>query len=654
MQRNEFLEVASGIGRRMVEQALWEGPECTWTVLAPDRSNPEKRSSVSKTASGEIYQGASGIAAFLGELYALSGQKEFGRAALGGIRYALRLGQDLSEDSFGFHSGRTGIAYAAQRLSQVLQRPELSQQALALVEPMAGKESQDNGIDVIAGAAGAVPALIHLYRTTGSSLCLDIATGLGDHLLQTAYRAPEGWSWGTIGNSAVRHLAGLAHGAAGIGLALLELAWATGTGCYRFAAEMAFLYERRHFSAEHSNWPDLRHKEIGDLLFYATPQDLRKAALAGQIPPYEPKYMTAWCHGSPGIGLSRLRAFELTRLPVYRQETEAALRSTNESFEGNYSLCHGVAGNCELPLEAWRVWDDPSLRQICLDCAASGWERFGKHGNPWPCGTMNSEPDPSLMLGEAGIGYFYLRLYDPSTPSMLLLHPEQPSAPPTSQGQSFDELGDVSVREFFGETLAAFDALGQKLELPHLREQPLMQSPVEKAYELIEQAVQEGDGQGELLQDGFRLERQRYLLTLEVTDFTQEYLRLLTRPPLEEVDWEKAEFRRADFTRLVERQFDWTSWLSARNGSAPPRSESTSLLYRQSNRIQSRPIGSLAGLILQALETPLGADQLRQEIARHADARSEDEQQRLAEMVKQQLQFLYQAGFVDCGQTGQA
>ena len=42
--------------------------------------------------------------------------------------------------------------------------------------------------------------------------------------------------------------------------------------------------------------------------------------------------------------------------------------------------------------------------------------------NPWPCGVLSGGETPNLMLGTAGIGYFYLRLYDSSAvPSVLLM-----------------------------------------------------------------------------------------------------------------------------------------------------------------------------------------------------------------------------------------
>ena len=72
-----------------------------------------------------------------------------------------------------------------------------------------------------------------------------------------------------------------------------------------------------------------------------------------------------------------------------------------------------------------------SSPEKCL--AHGGIERYAKRGHPWPCG-MNGET-PNLMLGLAGIGYFYLRLAIPAIPSILLLRREafaQCGVPPRS------------------------------------------------------------------------------------------------------------------------------------------------------------------------------------------------------------------------------
>ncbi|TMD47462.1 MAG: hypothetical protein E6I93_14365 [Chloroflexi bacterium] len=90
----------------------------------------------------------------------------------------------------------------------------------------------------------------------------------------------------------------------------------------------------------------------------------------------------------------------------------------------NYSLCHGLAGNAEALFEGSQV-----LGQECADGSAlafkvanAGIEMYARHSRHWPCGAGGGET-PSLMLGLAGIGYFYLRLYNATVPSILILRP---------------------------------------------------------------------------------------------------------------------------------------------------------------------------------------------------------------------------------------
>jgi lantibiotic modifying enzyme len=97
----------------------------------------------------------------------------------------------------------------------------------------------------------------------------------------------------------------------------------------------------------------------------------------------------------------------------------------NES--ANFNLCHGLAGNCEILMEASR-WGNAALdwqdcaAKTAVECCIGGIECHGISGT-WPCGW--DVDDPSLLLGRAGIGYAYLRLYDPSAPSVLAFDPAE-------------------------------------------------------------------------------------------------------------------------------------------------------------------------------------------------------------------------------------
>jgi lantibiotic modifying enzyme len=139
-------------------------------------------------------------------------------------------------------------------------------------------------------------------------------------------------------------------------------------------------------------------------------------------------YGLAWCHGAPGIALSRLRAAHLLDDPTYRAEAQTGLDTTRKSLahalaagSGNFSLCHGLAGNADILL--YGSGGDESGVALARQIAATGIARHGTGAIPWPCGVPHGGELPGLMLGLAGIGLWYLRLHNPAIPSVLIIHP---------------------------------------------------------------------------------------------------------------------------------------------------------------------------------------------------------------------------------------
>ena len=88
-----------------------------------------------------------------------------------------------------------------------------------------------------------------------------------------------------------------------------------------------------------------------------------------------------------------------------------------------YSLCHGLGGNAELFIAAADTLGDGRYRDVAEAVGDRGIQAVHLNRNPWPCGVVDGGETPNLMLGTAGIGYFYLRLYDSAAvPSVLLVH----------------------------------------------------------------------------------------------------------------------------------------------------------------------------------------------------------------------------------------
>jgi lantibiotic modifying enzyme len=205
-----------------------------------------------------------------------------------------------------------------------------------------------------------------------------------------------------------QNLTGLSHGAAGIALSLIELYEATGERRFANAAERAFDYEQGKFDHGVRNWPDFRD-------------------LDPQHPAPGPGFAVFWCHGGPGIALSRLTALErLDGARRWRAEAGTGLEVTQDMVArglkhraGNFSLCHGIAGNAEILSDGARLLGGRWSRaaDLAAEAAAGGAEWYGAKGF-WPCGAGERET-PGLMLGLAGIGYFYLRMSGAPAPSVL-------------------------------------------------------------------------------------------------------------------------------------------------------------------------------------------------------------------------------------------
>jgi Lanthionine synthetase C-like protein/HopA1 effector protein family len=408
-----YAGIAGAIGGKLVTTAMWDGERCNW--LGPEtRLDGSGRLVSGGTVSPlgvDLYSGTSGIGLFLAELGAASGDEGATRTALGAMRHALSRIDDLPPASqLGFFTGRTGVVLAALRVGMVLGADDMLERAVQLLRRANVAPEERLEFDLMGGKAGAAVALVIASTLLGDEAYLRWAVDLGDQLLEAAVTSERGASWPASHLPGSPHLTGFSHGAAGIGYALFELFHASGAGRFRETGRAAFDYERSWFDARQQNWRDLRAHRGG------------VASRAKRIP-----CATAWCHGAPGIGVSRLRAAELFRDRTCEDEARAALRTTAAAVSmglarGNesYSLCHGLAGNAQVLAYGAEVLGDATgdLGKLVREVADVGVARHGAEDR-WPCGSDGAKT-PGYMLGVAGIGAFYLQLHIPAVPGWLI------------------------------------------------------------------------------------------------------------------------------------------------------------------------------------------------------------------------------------------
>jgi lantibiotic modifying enzyme len=372
----EFLAVAERIGARLCRDAWWSRGQCNWT------GEFQEDEAVAYGSLGpDLYHGTSGIALFLWRLAEATGERIFRLTALGALRQAL----SKMPNPGGLYAGGLGIHFAAWEIRGECDPDALLRQAA----PDRTKP------DVIYGSAGCIPVLLRLHHERGRARWIEAAIAHGDLLLAEAARSENGWSWRTFPDQP--NLTGYSHGAAGVGLALLELWHASGEARFREGAIEAFRFERSSFDPARQLWPDLRSDP--------------------------PTHAVVWCHGAGGIGFSRLRAWQISHDDETLAEARIALDAVEQSLDwgGSFCLCHGLGGNADLLIYASQVLGEARWLRAAEAAGRMGAERIERKNRLWDSGLQSRNEVPGLMLGLAGIGYFYLRLADPArTPTVLL------------------------------------------------------------------------------------------------------------------------------------------------------------------------------------------------------------------------------------------
>lgn len=266
--------------------------------------------------------------------------------------------------------------YALLRTGQLVNEPELVEEAHGLTCALTEESiSRDRQLDLVYGSAGLILVLLALDRVTPGpnrqgATPLEIAVACAEHLMRhLPSRKPS---------------AGIAHGMAGITLALARLFQRTGRRSFWDAARDGIAHERELVST-----------------------------LDG-----------GWCHGAAGIALARLGL--LSCIPDERERAgveEEIAHALEETFsiptEGPDHVCCGNMGRVEALLYAAQTTGRSEhleaaraqASQVARNAAGRG--RFeGDHGG---------RLDASLFRGAAGVGYIYLRLASPDLPCFLVL-----------------------------------------------------------------------------------------------------------------------------------------------------------------------------------------------------------------------------------------
>ncbi|MBO3744612.1 class IV lanthionine synthetase LanL [Streptosporangiaceae bacterium NEAU-GS5] len=312
----------------------------------------------SETEPSNVQHGAAGVLALLVQAHDTLGRDDLAPVAARVARWIQRRLPRVPTVLPGLYFGQAGTALALWEAARALGDDELADEAaeIALSLPVRWPNP-----DVFHGAAGAGMAQLHLWHATGREVFLDRAADCADGLLAAAQYAEDGVYWPIPKDfdsalAGISHF-GFAHGAAGVGTFLLDLALAADRQDCLEAALAAG--ETLIGAAEHGPW-GARWR-------------------SGRADPPGSGLLYYQCSGSSGVGTFLLRLWQATGHPgaldLARQAAAAVYRTR---WSAGSAVCHGLAGNGHFLLDLAEAAGDEPYREWAEELAACLYARHAR------------------------------------------------------------------------------------------------------------------------------------------------------------------------------------------------------------------------------------------------------------------------------------
>ena len=240
---------------------------------------------------------------------------------------------------------------------------------------------QDQYYDYLSGNAGTIINAAGLFELTGKREYREFAVQTEKNLWSHAVKMKVGYGYKTAGDHAP--LAGIAHGNSGFLMAYAKLIELAGDNGYSEKANELLLYEDSLYSEEKGNWFDLRREE-------------------------QEKVMNAWCHGAPGILLSRLQLSKVMDSEIVIGDIKRAAEALFVQKPGNHiCLCHGIAGNLLIMNDYLKEYDNRGYRERYYNMLQGFLQNLDAAGMQIPLEYLN----PAFMNGISGVGMALIQIY---------------------------------------------------------------------------------------------------------------------------------------------------------------------------------------------------------------------------------------------------
>lgn len=363
----DILNEAKEIGDFIIAKGVYSegGGQITWADITMNGTDKTRWEVTNIDCS--LYDGLSGVALFLLELYGISKEdryyKAYEKAMLEAISNA-----DF-EKTLSAYAGKVSILFPILNEIQKNGKSKFKYYIEDIKKFIKENINNIKEVDWLLGLSGLIALMINAYEILDDDEFLNIAKQMGINLCKN------------IKIHDFKNI-GYGHGCSGIVIALHRL----------------FKYYKNEDFINKANELIQREREL--------------------IEGKEYKEQYKWCWGTTGIGLSRLELYENYKEEIILSEIKDSVDKIKNVMKKDDCICHGNMADIELLYQYSKLLDaehDLAYKKL-IDVYSN------KLNNKYYSIRRMPEFDSvSLFTGLSGIGYQMLRLYDPSSISNVLI-----------------------------------------------------------------------------------------------------------------------------------------------------------------------------------------------------------------------------------------
>lgn len=346
----------------------------------------------------DLYNGNAGLALYFIYLSRVSKEKKYLEYAYETLNPMIKTINSIDPDStflIGPYNGLSGHLYTIHKLFEDTRDLGLLAYIRTIIELMQLLYKRDRTYDIIGGSGGALKVIMTLLKSKVYDVDVNISLLklLEKITINLCKRCTvigeERIAWECMEHKGIA-FTGYAHGVSGILASLYLSNTVLHNEFVQKTVIKALNYERKLFNPEKKNWA------------------------ANNM---ENKYSCGWCHGAPGILLSKSILIENGyKDSSINKEIEDAISTTIKcGFGNNICLCHGDIGNLEILKRISKVLDLEELNIQCDYVYGNLFDKVYEHickVKVLPVG---------IMLGSAGVGVAALQSISDKIPSVLAL-----------------------------------------------------------------------------------------------------------------------------------------------------------------------------------------------------------------------------------------